>query len=130
MMILMRNILLWLSLVVMHLHAIMPHEHRHHNHQQLPHIHDITTDQKPISLYSILLQIFSFDIGENHLDNFKDSQDGVSDFTFLPLIREFEIPLSEFLPFYDDAGFSHLDVFIPRTFLFDSRILRGPPALI
>ncbi|MFN3951642.1 MAG: hypothetical protein ACK4KT_04455 [Thermaurantimonas sp.] len=126
-----RNILLWISMLVIHLHSIIPHTHTPELRSKEIKLLDAYTEKDANDLYTFLIHIFSHDIGENHLDQFECS--GSSD----RLASEFSgimdphIHSMEFLYFYkSSASYLPYSENIRISSPIESYLFRGPPVLI
>lgn len=129
-MIAVRNILLWLALLLIQLHAVIPHKHRIIEDTKEVYLFLPITGKDSKDLYTFLIQIFSFDIGENHLDHFKCEKSDL----FTPEFSEF-IGIYDWYvePFFLDLVSIHAKsyfIIFPHKSPVDPYSFRGPPALI
>lgn len=126
-----RNILLWISLLVIHLHSIIPHTHCAETRCKEFHLLDADTEKDANDLYTFLIHIFSHDIGENHLDQFecRGSLDRLtSEFSEIMYRPLYSLEFFYFNKF--SAGYFPNSENIRSSYPIDSYPFRGPPVFI
>ncbi|MFN4299049.1 MAG: hypothetical protein ACK4EX_04855 [Thermaurantimonas sp.] len=124
-----RNILLWVALLVMHLHSMLPHEHCFHPSTTENHFFEKPSSETPKDIFEFLKRIFSFDIGENHLDNFKNN----SSYKCFKLLAAVFLPeptlTFEYLWLLTPGYIIFYEERLPFYFLINAICFRGPPFL-
>ncbi|GCD78308.1 hypothetical protein JCM31826_17900 [Thermaurantimonas aggregans] len=117
-------------MLVMHLHAMLPHEHCVHPLSTENHFFETPTSETPEGIVDFLKKIFSFDIGENHLDNFKNNSSYKSfQFAAAPITAPVALSLE------NSVLYSSSKITIPKHerlhqyALIDAHCFRGPPVL-
>lgn len=124
-----RNILLWAAVLVMHLHAMLPHEHCFHPFASENHFFETPAPGSQQGVFDFLKRVFSFDIGENHLDNFKNNSSSQSFQIALSFIIPQVTPAAEIIVQYSAKITIPIHERLPQFSLTDAHGFRGPPAL-